>query len=335
MNLDAPDVPVLDYSALPRRRRLGWVWSMVAPFIGLLLVLMFFYVLRPDAFLTSANLKNVAVQTVITGTCALGMTFVIISGGIDLSVGSVIALSGVTTAMALHAGLPPAAAIPVGVATGALCGTANGLVITQLRIVPFIATLGMLLVARGLAKGLSHQRPVRPDTPALTEVMQPFTEPAWLVFAPGVWLMLGLALIAAALLRYHVLGRYTFAIGSNEGTARLCGVRVSAVKICIYGLAGTLTGVAGVMQFARLTEGDPTVAIGLELPVIAAVVIGGGSLMGGEGSVLGTMIGAFMMTFLANGCTLAEWPNWIQEIIIGGIIIFAVALDQWRHRRAA
>jgi len=316
------------------RSRLGWLWGMLAPFVGLVLVLLFFYLLRPDAFLTSINLKNVAVQTVITGTCALGMTFVIISGGIDLSVGSVIALSGVTAAVALKQGWGSPTAVAVGIATGALCGLINGLVITKLRIVPFIATLGMLLIARGAAKGLAHQKPVRPsELGGLADFMQPFPEPSWLLVAPGVWVLLGLALLAAALLRFHVLGKYTFAIGSNEATARLCGVRVHAVKICIYTLAGLLTGVAGVMQLARLTEGDPTVAIGLELPVIAAVVIGGGSLMGGEGGIVGTMIGAFMMTFLANGCTLAGWPNWLQEIIIGGIIIVAVGLDQWRHRR--
>ena len=146
-------------------------------------------------------------------------------------------------------------------------------------------------------------------------------------------MMIVLAVVMAILLRYSVLGRHVFAIGSNEASARLCGVRIKRTKIFIYTLAGFFCGLGGVMEFSRLTVGDPTVAVGLELDIIAAVVIGGGSLSGGAGSILGSMIGVFIMAFLRNGCTMMGWPNYIQEIIIGTIIIVAVALDQIRHRQ--
>ncbi|MCJ7581310.1 MAG: ABC transporter permease, partial [Candidatus Aminicenantes bacterium] len=149
----------------------------------------------------------------------------------------------------------------------------------------------------------------------------------------GVWVVIVFAVIMAAVLRYTVFGRHVFAIGSNESTARLCGIRINRTKVVIYGIAGLFCGISGVMQFSRLTVGDPTVAVGLELDIIAAVVIGGGSLSGGSGSILGSMIGVFIMSFLRNGSNMMGWPNYIQEIIIGGIIVMAVALDQIRHRK--
>jgi ribose transport system permease protein len=147
--------------------------------------------------------------------------------------------------------------------------------------------------------------------------------------------MIFFAVAMAVILRYSVFGRHIFAIGSNEATARLCGIRISRTKILVYTIAGLFCGLSGVMGFSRLTVGDPTVAVGLELDVIAAVVIGGGSLSGGAGSILGSMIGVFIMAFLRNGCTMMGWPNYIQEIIIGAIIVAAVALDQIRHRQSA
>jgi ribose transport system permease protein len=156
--------------------------------------------------------------------------------------------------------------------------------------------------------------------------------PSWLLLAPGVWIVILFAVAMAVLLRYTVFGRHVFAVGSNESTARLCGIRTSSVKVVVYTLSGLFCGLSGVMEFSRLTVGDPTVAVGLELDIIAAVVIGGGSLSGGEGSILGTMIGVLIMSFLRNGCTMMGWPNYIQEIIIGAIIVIAVALDRLRHR---
>jgi ribose transport system permease protein len=312
-----------------RRRRA--LLDLAGPFIGLALVVLLFAILEPDAFPTALNAKTVATQTVIVGLGAIGMTFVIVSGGIDLSIGSVIALSSVVTALARQHGYSPAVAALAGVATGLTCGAVNGLLITRLKIVPFIVTLGMLGVARGIAKHLAEEQKV--DAPAgfLADMMKRSPDPEWLVVAPGVWMLLILAIFMGFVLRRSVLGVHAFAIGSNEATARLCGIRVERAKVWIYMLNGAFAGLAGVLQFGRLTVGDPTTAIGKELDVIAAVVIGGGSLAGGEGTILGAMIGAFLMSALANGCNLVGVPNYVQEILIGAIIVAAVALDRWRR----
>jgi ribose transport system permease protein len=193
----------------------------------------------------------------------------------------------------------------------------------------------MMGIARGVAKWMAGNQKIDAPLTWVNELMAKSPQPSWLLLAPGVWLMIFLAAAMAVLLRYTVFGRHVFAIGSNEATARLCGVRTKRAKIIIYSLAGLFCGLSGVMEFSRLTVGDPTVAVGLELDIIAAVVIGGGSLSGGEGSILGSMIGVFIMSFLRNGCTMMGWPNYIQEIIIGVIIVAAVSLDQIRHRRSA
>ncbi len=311
----------------------GSLLTAFAPFLGLALVVALFYVIPPHPPVTMLHLQTVAVHTMIVGIAAMGMTFIIISGGIDLSVGSAIALASVAVALALRAGWPLPLAVGVALATGAACGLYNGVLITALRLPPFIATLGTLGFYRGVAKWISDSMPVSAPTHGLENWVRPVPLQEWLPFAPGVWLMLGLGVFLVAVLRYTVLGRYTFAIGSNEATARLCGIRVPRVKVYIYMLAGLMVGLAGLMQFARLTQGDPTVAIGLELDVIAAVVIGGGSLAGGQGSIVGTLVGAFLMAYLRNRCTVLGWPNFVQEMIVGHIIIIAVAVDQWRVRR--
>lgn len=261
------------------------------------------------------------------------MTVIIISGGIDLSAASNIALSSVIVAFAINAGFHPVIAILFGVITGGLIGFVNGSLITSLRLVPFIVTLGMMGIARGIAKWLAKNQKIDAPITWVNDLMAKSPRPSWLLMAPGVWLMILFAVAMAVVLRYTVFGRYVFAIGSNEATARLCGIRTKRTKIIIYSLAGLFCGLSGVMEFSRLTVGDPTVAVGLELDIIAAVVIGGGSLSGGEGSILGSMIGVFIMAFLRNGCTMMGWPNYIQEIIIGAIIVIAVSLDQIRHRR--
>ncbi|MBM3293724.1 MAG: ABC transporter permease [Candidatus Aminicenantes bacterium] len=310
--------------------------NLVAPFLGLLLVLALFSALPEvqSRFLRWANLKSVATQSVIVALGALGMTLVIISGGIDLSAASTIALSSVIVAYAINAGAAPAAAVGLGVLTGGAVGFVNGTLITRLRLVPFIITLGMMGIARGLAKWIANNQKIDAPLTWANELMAKSPHPSWLVAAPGVWLMVLLAVAMAVVLRYTVFGRHVFAVGSNEAAARLCGVRTSRVKVAVYALSGLFCGLAGVMEFSRLTVGDPTVAVGLELDIIAAVVIGGGSLSGGEGSILGSMIGVFIMSFLRNGCTMMGWPNYIQEIIIGVIIVAAVSLDRIRHRRA-
>ena len=311
------------------RRMLSWL----GPFVALLLVVGLFTALSPDRFLSAYNLKTVATQTVIVGLGAIGMTFVVISGGIDLSVGSVIALSSVITALVLRAEMSATLAVLLGTVVGAMVGAANGLLTTYLRIVPFIVTLGTMGIARGFAKYLAGEQKVDAPAAGLSELMAKTPMPEYLLLAPGVWWMLALAIVAGFVLRRTVFGVHTFAIGSNEATARLCGLHVERNKIIIYALCGMFSGMAGVLQFCRLTVGDPTTAMGKELDIIAAVVIGGGSLAGGSGSILGSMIGAFLMAFLANGCTLTGIPNYVQEIIIGAIIVAAVAIDAFRKRR--
>lgn len=334
-----PDVPTLSYArrdieATRATHRL--IWRTLAPFLGLVVVIVLFSILS-DRFFTVTNFKFIAAQTVIVGVCAIGMTFVMIGGGIDLSVGSVVALTSVALALALRAEIAMPLAIAIAIGTGALCGFLNATMITMLRIVPFIATLGMLGIARGAAKGLADNRlirlPTRPDV--LADFVQPLRSPAWWDFALSVWLMLIVAVIAAIVLNMTAFGRLTYALGSNETATRLSGIRVHHMKLALYTLAGMLTGLAGIFQFARTVEGDPTAAVGMELQVIAAVVIGGGSLSGGQGSILGTIIGALMLTALVNGCTLAGWPNWYQEIIIGMIIIAAVTLDRFTRKTSA
>ena len=313
------------------------VLNRLAPFLGLLLVLALFSLI-PEVqarFLRPANFLSVATQSVIVALGALGMTLIIIGGGIDLSAASNIALSSVIAAYAVNAGVPPLIAILLGVLTGGCVGLVNGLLITRLRLVPFIITLGMMGIARGVAKWIAHNQKIDAPLSWINDLMAKSPHPPWLVLSPGIWLMVLLAFFLAAVLRFTVFGRHVFAVGSNEATARLCGVRTDRVKVAVYTISGLLCGLAGVMELSRLTVGDPTVAVGLELDIIAAVVIGGGSLNGGEGSILGSMIGVFIMSFLRNGCTMMGWPNYIQEIIIGVIIVAAVALDHLRHRRGA
>ena len=332
------------------RSAIGWAWTVLGPFLGLAMVTLFFaaWTRESGQFLSVDNLRTIAVHTVIVGTAALGMTVIIIAGGIDLSVGSTVAL--VTVCMALFMKkvdpLLPAAlrawhvtmplAILLGVGLGGLCGAVNGAMISGLRVVPFIITLGTYQAYRGLATWLASSTTVyvptamRPAWFGRTVAIDP--EPRWLLVAPGVWLLLGLSLALAILLRYGLMGRYAYAIGSNESTARLCGINVPGMKVAIYALGGLATGLAGVLQFATLGGvGAPTTAGGLELRVIAAVVIGGGSLSGGEGTVLGTLIGCLIMSVLENGCVHAGIPNAIQDIVIGIIIVVAVTLDRLRR----
>ena len=311
--------------------------NRLGPVLGLILVIVIFSFLMetPARFLSPNNLRVVLAQTVIVAIGAIGMTMIIISGGIDLSVGSTIALTGVITALGIKDGWSPTIALIAGVLVGGLVGVINGLAITRLKVVPFIATLGMLGVARGTAKWVAGQQTVNMPDNWLNELLVMFPNPPWLLVAPGVWIAIILSVLAAVVLRNTVFGRRVFALGSNEAAARACGIATDRLKIWIYGLAGLLFGLAGVMQMSRLRQGDPTVAAGSELDIIAAVVIGGGSLNGGIGSIAGSMIGALIMAFLRNGCQQVGWPNYIQEIIIGAIIVIAVAVDRWRTSRAA
>ena len=329
--------------AEPGRRgtaMLRWLTSAWAPpLIELIVVSGFFQIMSEDGrFISSINLRMIAAQTALVAICSVGMTFIMIGGGIDLSVGAVAALCGVVLARMLEHEHPLWFAMLASVLVGGLCGLANGLIITSLRVIPFVVTLGMMGIARGLARAIAGNRIVRvPERPeSLARFVQPLQDTgSWVFFAPSFWLAVVVMIIAAIVLNLTKFGRRTYALGDNETAARFSGLTVNRQKWWLYAIGGMLTGVSGIILFAEIMQGDPSAKVGLELQVIAAVVIGGGSLMGGEGSVFGTLLGALMLTALVNGCTLADWPNWVQEIAIGVIIILAVALDYIRRRRPA
>ena len=327
----------LEYAKAPVGRRPIWagVLARLGPVLGLVLVFGLFAILRPRTFLPWNNVKLMLLQTAVVGTAALGMTLIIISGGIDLSMGSNIALTTVAIALALTHGASPALAAMVGVGVAGLGGLLIGLLITQLRLMPFIVTLGMYVALRGTAQQLAGGTRVNPPNATWLDALlrTPRDGLSWMVLPPGVWLMIGLALVVSGIVRYTRFGRHVFAVGSNEQTARLCGVRVKTTKVLIYLTGAMLAGVAAVLQFSYLTVGDPTTANGMELSIIAAVVIGGASLNGGEGSVFGSVIGAMVMTVISNGCTKIGLSNAVQMIVTGAIIITAVALDQLRQKR--
>jgi len=338
--------PAPDHVHAKRRRFVARAAAAVRPFVALLVVVFVFFAIQwhrsgyttdahtLGAMVTVMDLRMVAIQTVIVGAAAIGMTLVIASGGLDLSVGSAVALCSVVAAVAVREGWPVWAAGAGAVLAGGACGLYNGLLITTLRLPPFIVTLGTLGLFRGVAKWMAGSVPVSAHPGWLGELVRPIPAPRWLVVAPGVWLMLGLALLMAGVIRRTVFGRHAIAIGSNESAARYAGINLAERKTLVYLAAGLFVGLAGVLQFGRLTQGDPTVAVGLELDVIAAVVIGGASLTGGKGSVLGSLVGAFMMAYMKNRCVRLGWPTFVQEMIVGHIIIAAVAVDMWRQRRA-
>ncbi len=314
------------------KRKLSLLVNLVAPFLGLLLVIGLFSLsseVRPY-FLTGANFKIIFTQTVVVAICALGMTMIIVSGGIDLSVGSVVALCSVTGALLLTKEYSVPVVILLTVLVGGLMGIVNGTVIGKFKMMPFIVTLGMMGVARGLAKWMAQNQAVNFPDSKVNTLMALDVPDQFFPLPNGVWVALALAVFLFVLMRQTVFGRYVFAIGSNEMAARLSGIRVPRQKILIYSVAGLFFGIAGLMQLSRLTQGDPTAAVGLELDVIAAVVIGGASLRGGSGSVLGSMIGALIMATLRNGSNQMGWPTYMQEIIIGAVIILSVGMDKFR-----
>jgi len=334
----------------------GWA-NIIGRFAALLAVFLFFSVLvEKGKFYTPRNLENILRQSAVYATAGLGMTMVIITSGIDLSVGSIIALSVTTVAWVLNlqAGggaesqyliyrwpaLLPVLAVLAGVLAATLAGMANGAAIVGLRLVPFIVTLGTMGMFRGLAKGIAGEKDIYPPEDTwISAIMDPTltsSSRSWMLLPPGVWILIAGILAAFFLLRYTRFGRHVYAVGSNEETARLCGVNVGRTKLIVYALTGFFCGLAGLMQFSYVGGvGQPTTAVMYELFVIAAVIIGGASFSGGEGSILGTLIGALTITILYMGGQQMGWPKWVQEMVIGGIIIAAVAADRWRHRRTS
>lgn len=298
------------------------------PFLTLIALFITLSIASPN-FLTATNLSSVVRQTAVINIMALGMTLIIISGGIDLSVGSILAMGGLLGTMMMEHRFSIPTGMLTGIAVGTACGLANGAMITGLRINPFIVTLGTMGIFRGMALIISNGLPVH-------QIPQSFSYlgEGTLLGVPFVlWILLFCAAIMHLILEHTRLGRYAFAIGSNPDAAFYAGVPVSFHTIAVYGIAGLLTGLAGMIEASRLMTGQPTGGQGYELQAIAAVVIGGGSLRGGEGSVLGTLIGAFIMGLLSNGSDLLGTNPYWQQVIIGAVIILAVSFDALRKRR--
>jgi len=310
--------------------------KQLLPFGTLILIIGALAALKPDTFLTLDNFLNVLRRSSVNGIIAIGMTSIIISAGIDLSVGSMMALSGMFgawTMVSLSGGSTPTAGVMclgtvVGIAVGLLCGLLNGTLITRLKLPPFIVTLGTMSMFRGISYIMNDG--------------QPFNVPAYKYLGEGTIAGIPVSVlifaitiaIAAFMLRYTKFGRYTYAIGSNKEASYHCGINVDTALIKIYAFTGLLVGLASMIATSRTISAQPTAGLSLELDIIAAVVIGGASLTGGQGTITGTIIGTLLISFLRNGCTILGISTNVQLIVIGAIIIAAVAIDQTAKSKA-
>ncbi len=300
------------------------------PFVTLIVLFVALSIASPH-FLTNTNLSSVVRQTAVINIMALGMTLIIVAGGIDLSVGAILAMAGLLGTMVMEAGQPIMLGIVIGLLTGAFWGFVNGALTTRLKINPFIVTLGTLGIVRGLTLIISNGLPVHNIPKAYSYLGE-----GNLLGVPFVlWLLLFCAVAMHILMEHTQLGRYAFAIGSNPDAAWYAGIAVGFYTTAVYAIGGLLTGLAGMIEASRLMTGQPTAGNGYELQAIAAVVIGGGSLRGGEGSVVGTLVGAFIMGLLSNGSDLLGISPYLQQAIIGAVIILAVSFDELRKRKVA
>lgn len=299
-------------------------------FASLIVMFIVFSLASPN-FARFNNIIGILLSTAVNGILAVGVSFVIITGGIDLSIGTVMTFSSVMAGVVITFWkLPIPLGIMAGIATGALCGCINGTTIAKMKIPPFIATLGMMMITKGLSLVISGTKPIYfVDTPAFRKIAMGS------VFGipNAVFIFFASAIIASLILTRTILGRYTFALGSNEEAARLSGINVDRWKIGIYALNGMFSGLAGIIMASRLNSAQPALGQGYELEAIAAVVIGGTSLSGGEGSILGTVIGAFIMSVLTNGLRILSIPQEWQTVVIGAIVILAVYADIIRRGR--
>jgi ribose transport system permease protein len=311
-------------------RRLAISGRRIGTLAGLLGLCLLLWILTPH-FLTISNLLNVLEQTSINAVIAVGMTFVILSAGIDLSVGSLLALAGVVLATLLHQGWPVPAAIVAGLLVGFGFGALNGLAIAWGRLPPFIATLGMMSIARGCALLFTEGRPVS----GFDQAFRSLATARLLGIPAPVIMTAAVYLVARFVLSSTRFGRYVYAMGGNEEATRLSGVNVRLHKIFVYGVSGLTSGIAAVLLTARLNSAQPIAGIMYELDAIAAVVIGGTSLAGGEGGVGGTLIGALIMGVLRNGLNLLGVSSFLQQVVIGLVIVVAVLLDTVLKSRRA
>lgn len=300
---------------------------VLGPLAALVLVYVAFAVLSPDTFLRSANTVSMAQKTVVVALAALGMTLIIGTGGIDLGTGSLVALTTVLVARLLRSGSSPFVAVAVSLAAAAAIGAVVGVLVGRFRMLPFIVTLGSMSLLRGAAKGLASEQKIDADPRGLDHLVTAA------VSSPSIWIAVTLSIVVWAVLTTTRFGRHLVAVGSNEAAARLVGIDVVRVKVLVYAAASLLAGVGGVMEFATLTVGDPTDAVGLELKVIAAVVLGGAPLTGGEANVPATLAGALLMTVIETGGVHLGMPGWVQEIVTAVIIVVAPLVRARAPRR--
>lgn len=281
-------------------------------------------------FLTTDNLMGVFRSFSTTAIMSIGMVMVIVTGGIDLSVGSVMGLSGLVTALAFQADLPTVVSVSCGLGVGFVFGLTNGLLVTVGRLPPFIATLGTLSIGRGLMYIVTKGVPVTPDTPELFNSIGQ----GYVGYVPApVIIMLVLAVAFSVIMAFTTFGRHVYATGGNEQAAWLSGVNTARVKLTVYTLSGVISALAGVVAFSRFLSAEPASGFGIELDVIAAAAIGGASLSGGVGSVQGSIIGAALTGIIANGVVLMNINTYAQQAITGAVILIAVSIDVWRHAR--
>ncbi len=317
-----------------KRTRSDTIQRLMA--FGALIIIFIAFSLASPYFFTFRNVIGILISTAVNGLLAIGVTFIIISGGIDLSVGTVMTLSAVMSGVFItYWNLPVPLGVLAGILTGSLAGSINGTLVSKFSIPPFVATLGMLNMARGFSLVISKLSPIYFDLDksvssiamgsVLGSIIPGFEIPN------AVLILFGSAIIAGLILSKTILGRYCYAIGSNEKAVRLSGVNVVLWKTAIYTTAGLFVGIAGVVIAARLNSAQPSLGLGYELEAIAAAVIGGTSLSGGEGTILGTIIGAFIISTLTNGLRIMSVPQEWQIIITGFIIILAVYLDILRR----
>jgi ribose transport system permease protein len=326
---DETKVPKLGLSAS------GKVLERFITFGAVIVLFIVFSIVAPN-FFTMRSVVSLLLQTSAVTIMGIGVTFPIITGGIDLSIGSVIALTGTIAVMAANAGIPVWLSLVVGLLVGVIVGLLNGLMITRLKLPPFIATLGMMMLARGVALTITNAYAYPAADPAFGNLGNNAIFAAGPKF-PGipypVLIMIAVAIIFTFILTKTRLGRYTFAVGSNEEAARLSGIKVAQVKIICYVISGVLAALVGIILASRMITAQPNSAVGYELNAIASAVIGGVSLMGGVGSVLGAVIGSFIIGILTVGLTMAGANYFMQQIVIGLVVIGAVTIDQLKSRK--
>ncbi len=296
---------------------------------GSLIILIIFFSITSSTFLSIDNFLSIALQTAVIGIVALGSTFVIITSGIDLSVGAIVAFSGVMMGFAMQAGMPTFVSILIGLLSGVALGVAIGLFITKAKLPPFIVTLGFMMMVRGLVLALTNGMPIS----GLNDGFDKLAAGTILKIPYPVIFLIVLAVVLGFVLKNTKIGKYVYAIGSNEDASKLSGVNVDRVKLFVYGLSGLMCAISGIILASRLISAQPTEGMGYEMDAIAAVVIGGASLAGGTGTIFGTMLGAFIMTVLKNGLTMLNVSGMWQQVAVGAVVLGAVYIDNLKNRR--